>query len=68
MSLWLHHGMGRAVPLPHDCPACRVPIDRAAAAARLAARIEGDDRAEITPRDPDDHARSPPRARRGPSR
>lgn len=49
MRLWLYQGMGRDVPLPHDCPACRarLPIDRTdAAAARLAARIERDRRAE----------------------
>ena len=30
LRLWLYQGMGRDVPLPHDCPACRAanPIER----------------------------------------
>jgi hypothetical protein len=41
--------MGRDVPLPHDCPACHAarPIEhRDVAAARLAANIASDHRAE----------------------
>lgn len=66
MRLWLYQGMGRAVPRPHDCPACRFsdPIGRpAAAVARLAARIDPDDCPEVTDPDRDDDAVSRARAR-----
>lgn len=56
MRLWLYQGMGRDVPLPHDCPGCHVrrPIDRAdAAAARLPARIARDHSAQRGERDDD---------------
>jgi hypothetical protein len=41
--------MGREVPLPHDCPACRaaLPINRRdIAAARFAANVASDHHAE----------------------
>lgn len=63
MRLWLYQGMGRDVPLPHDCPACRVsqPIGRAdAAAARLAARIERNHRAQRLACERDDVVAGPP--------
>jgi hypothetical protein len=66
MRLWLYRGMGRAVPLPHDCPACHVgdPIDRpAAAAARLAARIDRNHCAQVTGPNGDDAAISRARTR-----
>lgn len=59
----LYQGMGSDVPLPHDCPACRVsrPIDRAdAGAARPVAPIERDHRARRLARERDDVVAGPP--------
>lgn len=63
MRLWLHQGMGRDVPLPHDCPACRASLQidhMEAAAARLAARIEREHRAARIDRMRDDPVARPP--------
>jgi hypothetical protein len=49
--------MGREVPVPHDCPACRaaLPIKRRdVAAARFAANIANDHHAEHGAREPDE--------------
>lgn len=67
LRLWLHQGMGREVPLPHDCPACHAarPIGhRDVAAARLA----GDHHAEDGARELDDGPVWRPPVRPGTSR
>lgn len=68
MRRWLYQGMGRDVPLPHDCPGCHVrrPIERAdIAAARLGARIARDRCAERRGRERDDDVFSRPPVRPG---
>jgi hypothetical protein len=64
LRLWLHQGMGRSVPLPHDCPGCRAarPIEhRNVTAARPAANIARDGRAARGARElDDDSVRRPP--------
>jgi hypothetical protein len=68
LRLWLYQGMGRDVPLPHNCPGCRVarPIEhRDIVAARLAANIATDHHTQHDARDLDDDAvwRPPERPR-----
>jgi hypothetical protein len=40
LRLWLHQGMGRSVPPPHDCPGCRAarPIEHRDVTAATIAR------------------------------
>jgi hypothetical protein len=63
--------MGRDVPLPHDCPGCRVARSiehRDVTAARLAANIASDDRADHGARELDDDSVWRPPVRPGTSR
>ena len=71
LRLWLYQGMDRDIPAPELCPACSGPADHAdVLAARLAARIARDHRAQramLAEREHDDvFARRPagPRASR----
>jgi len=70
LRLWLYQGMRRAVPLPHDCPACRAarPIERRdVVAARFAANIAGDHQAQRGTRELDDDSVWRPPVRPGTS-
>ncbi len=70
LRLWLYQGMGRDVPPPERCPACHVsrPIDHTdVVAARLAARVDRERRAQIAAheRDADPICWAPLRPRDG---